>query len=107
MSKDSNRSGVVEWTYKVLVPKYERKETRRTRVHVHNPACINAEVGDLVLIAETRPISKTKNFVIIENKGKEKGFYERIEAKEEAEEIIAQAKPKAKEESKTEEEKSQ
>ena len=63
--------------------KFERYEKRRTRIKVHNPECINAKEGDIVKISECRPLSKTKNFVIIENLGKEKGFTERIEALEE------------------------
>src|SRR3989344_1813039 len=48
------------------LPKYERYEKRRSKIRVHNPPCINAQPGDKVVVAETRPISKTKNFVIIE-----------------------------------------
>ena len=33
---------------------------------VFSPDLVNAKVGDTVKIAETRPLSKTKNFVIIE-----------------------------------------
>lgn len=60
------KHAVVEWEWKKIVPKYERYEKRRTRVAVHNPACIGAEVGDRVKIMETRKISKTKSFVVIE-----------------------------------------
>ena len=56
----------VEWTWKRMVPKYERYEKKRTRLIVHNPACINAKEGDNVKIMETRKISKSKSFVIIE-----------------------------------------
>lgn len=84
LKKDLHQTATVEWTYKKMVPKYERKETRRTRIRVHNPKCINADVGDIVRIMQTRPISKTKNFVVIENLGKEKGFIEKMEGREEA-----------------------
>lgn len=84
IARDTGRTATVEWTYSVLVPKYERKEIRRTKIHVHNPQCIDAKIGDIVRIAETRPISKTKNFVIIENFGQKKGFREEMEAREEA-----------------------
>ena len=60
------RAALVEWGWKKEVPKYERYEKRRTRVTAHNPACINAQVGDMVKLIETRKISKTKNFVIVE-----------------------------------------
>ena len=46
--------------------KYQRQEKRRTRLKVHNPDCVSANAGDTVRIAECRPLSKTKKFVIIE-----------------------------------------
>jgi small subunit ribosomal protein S17 len=98
IGKDAHKTATVEWSYSVNVPKYERKETRRTRLHVHNPACINAEIGEIVRIAQTRPLSKTKNFVIIENLGKEKGFAARLEAEEEKTEVIKKSLKKKEEE---------
>ena len=38
---------------------------RRSRLRVHNPPAINAQIGQEVLVARTRPISKTKHHVII------------------------------------------
>ena len=48
------------------VQKYERYEKRRSSVKAHNPSCINATEGNIVRIKETRPISKTKKFTVIE-----------------------------------------
>lgn len=48
------------------VPKYERYKKTRSRISAHNPACINAKEGDLVKAGETRKVSKTKSFVVIE-----------------------------------------
>ena len=48
------------------LPKYERFEKRRTRIHAHNPPCINAVEGDNVKLMGCRPLSKIKNFVLIE-----------------------------------------
>ena len=59
-------SPTVEWERVNLVPKYERYKKGRTRVKAHNPPCIDAKLGERVKIAECRPISKTKNFVIVE-----------------------------------------
>ncbi len=56
----------VEWPRRKFNKKYERFEMRRTRVKAHNPESIDAKTGDTVKIAETRPLSKTKNFVVIE-----------------------------------------
>lgn len=59
---------VVEREYLHYIPKYMRYERRKSRIHAHNPPCINAKVGDRVKIAECRPISKTISFVVIEKK---------------------------------------
>ncbi|MBI4153979.1 30S ribosomal protein S17 [Candidatus Woesearchaeota archaeon] len=63
---DYSRTINVEWTRMHYLKKYERYEKRRSRVKAHNPLCINAKVGDIVQIAECRPISKTKSFVAIQ-----------------------------------------
>ena len=65
-SKDVHTSATVEWARQVKIKKYERTERKRSRVRAHNPKCIDAQKGDSVLIAETRPISKTKKFVILQ-----------------------------------------
>lgn len=51
------------------VPKYERYERRTSKIHAHNPPCINAKVGDRVKIMECRRLSKTKSFVVVEKLG--------------------------------------
>jgi small subunit ribosomal protein S17 len=63
---DTHRTARVEWIRQFYIPKYERYEKRRSKIQAHNPPCINAQKGDKVKIMECRPISKTKNFVIIE-----------------------------------------
>ena len=66
LKKDAYRSATVVWERLFFLPKYERYERRKSKVRVHNPECINAQIGNKVKITETRPISKTKNFVIVE-----------------------------------------
>lgn len=66
IKKDTNKSATIEWFHPFYVPKYERFEVRRSRLRVHNPPCIDAKVGQTVLVARTRPLSKTKNHVIIQ-----------------------------------------
>ena len=56
----------VEWHRLFRIPKYERFEKRRSRVKAHNPPCINAKTGDMVRIAECKPISKTVKFIVVE-----------------------------------------
>jgi small subunit ribosomal protein S17 len=65
------KTAVVSWEYAEHLPKYERYERRNTRVTVHNPLCLNVQEGERVRIAECRPLSKTKKFVIIERLGHE------------------------------------
>ena len=64
--KNPNKTVRVEWPRTVYIKKYERYAPSRTRIKVHNPPCIDSQVGDTVKIVETRPISKTKHFVVVE-----------------------------------------
>jgi small subunit ribosomal protein S17 len=57
---------VVERKYLHYVGKYNRYEKRNSRIHAHNPPCIKAKEGDMVKIAECRPLSKTTKFVVVE-----------------------------------------
>lgn len=68
VSDKAPKTVVVQRSYLKKIPKYERYEKRRSKIHAHNPPCINAKVGDVVKIAECRPLSKTKSFVVIEKR---------------------------------------
>lgn len=70
VSTKSAKTAKIEFERLVPLPKYERYEKRKTRLIVHNPDSIKAQPGDIVKVMECRPISKTKNFVIIEKKVK-------------------------------------
>lgn len=67
------RTATIEWERSHLVPKYERYETRRTRIKAHNPSCVEAKEGDRVVIRECRPLSKTKHFVILKKLAEQRG----------------------------------
>lgn len=62
---DTSRSATIEWVSTVYFKKYERSAQKRNRLRVHNPPCLKIEVGDEIMAARTRPLSKTKNFVIV------------------------------------------
>lgn len=83
ISAKMHKTVVVEWSRTIHLPKYERYEKKRTKIKAHNPTCLNAKEGNVVKISECRPLSKTKNFVVIQIMGKEIGFKERKEALEE------------------------
>jgi len=72
-SAKSHQTAVVEWHYNKFIPKYERYERRKIRLAAHNPDCIKAREGDSVVVAECRPISKTKSFVIVGEFSKKRG----------------------------------
>jgi small subunit ribosomal protein S17 len=64
--KRMSKTIVIERDYLVYVKKYKRYERRRSRIPAHLPPCMEVEVGDVVKIAECRPLSKTVSFVVIE-----------------------------------------
>ena len=66
VSDKMEKSVVVSIEYTRYFPKYERYARMRSRITAHNPPCIDAKEGDIVKIAECRPLSKTKNFVVVE-----------------------------------------
>jgi small subunit ribosomal protein S17 len=66
VSSKMNQTVVVKRTSEKLITKFERYEKRQSKMHAHNPPCIDAVEGDIVKIAECRPLSKTKTFVVIE-----------------------------------------
>ena len=82
VSTKMRRTAVIEFNRLNFISKYERYEKRRTRLKAQNPDCISAKDGDLVNIMECKPLSKTKNFVIIHKLGVEKGFKGKMEARE-------------------------
>ncbi|MDD3244673.1 MAG: 30S ribosomal protein S17 [Candidatus ainarchaeum sp.] len=59
--------------------KYERYLKKRTNYSVHCPECMGVIIGDVVLIGETRKISKTKSFVILKKVGTKKNISEILE----------------------------
>ena len=82
ISAKMRKTATIEFDRLFYLKKYERYEKRRTRIKVHNPECINAREGDITEVMECRPLSKTKNFVIIRKLGAAKGFKEKMEARE-------------------------
>ena len=61
-----HKTTTVEFPRQVYDSKYERFQKRRTRIKVHVPEDFKLKKGDLVRVMETRPISKTKNFLALE-----------------------------------------
>jgi small subunit ribosomal protein S17 len=72
VSNAMQRTVVVERTLLHFVPKFERYEKRRRRYLAHSPPCLNVPVGHRVRIAETRPLSKTVAFCVVQDLGEAK-----------------------------------
>ena len=62
-------TAIVEKQHERKDVKYERIEKRTRRYAAHVPSNIDVKAGDEVVIAECRPLSKTVNFVVVENRG--------------------------------------
>ncbi len=56
----------IQFERMLRLPKYERYEKRKTKIHARLPDCMKSEVavGDLIEISETRAISKMIHFVV-------------------------------------------
>ena len=66
VSDKVRKTAIVKVDYTKYIYKYERYLRKRSRIPAHNPECIGAKLGDVVNIAGTRRLSKTKSFVITE-----------------------------------------
>ncbi|KXB01045.1 30S ribosomal protein S17 [candidate division MSBL1 archaeon SCGC-AAA259O05] len=66
VSDKLDKTVVVRMEHAKEIPKYERYERRSSKLHAHNPPCIDAREGDKVKIGECRKLSKQKSFVVLE-----------------------------------------
>ena len=64
--KKLHRRVTIQFERLLKIKKYERYEKRRTKLHARLPDCMrdSVDIGDLIQIAETRPISKMIHFVV-------------------------------------------
>jgi small subunit ribosomal protein S17 len=62
---------VVELERTSYIPKYERYQKKKTRLHAKLTEGMKIEEGDHVRIQETRPLSKIIHFKLIEKLSKE------------------------------------
>jgi small subunit ribosomal protein S17 len=73
VSKNSRNTVVIRQDYVQFIKKYQRYERRNSRLACHLPECLRTEidVGDLVKVGESRKISKTKAFIVLDKVKKE------------------------------------
>ena len=65
VSTTMDKTAVVELVWKIRHPIYRKQMRRVTKLYLHDPDQ-QCRVGDLVKIHETRPISKTKHWRLLE-----------------------------------------
>ncbi|MFW9899801.1 MAG: 30S ribosomal protein S17 [Candidatus Thorarchaeota archaeon] len=68
VSKKSRNTVIIRRDYVQFVKKYQRYERRNMRLACHLPNCLSYDIkiGDLVRVGESRKISKTKAFIVLE-----------------------------------------
>ncbi|MDX2346056.1 MAG: 30S ribosomal protein S17 [Legionella sp.] len=65
VSNKSNKTAVVSVERLVKHPKYGKLLRRQTKLHVHDEEGI-CQIGNVVRIRESKPISKLKNWVLVD-----------------------------------------
>ncbi|MFH1552735.1 MAG: 30S ribosomal protein S17 [Candidatus Omnitrophota bacterium] len=65
VSGKMDKTVTIEWETRKRHPLYKKFVTRHAKIKAHDEKN-ESSVGDLVKIAETRPISKTKSWVVVE-----------------------------------------
>ncbi len=65
VSNKMNKTITVKVTRKVKHPRYGKIVTRFTKLHADDPMD-QCQMGDSVIIRESRPLSKTKCWVLVE-----------------------------------------
>ena len=70
VKKKMNKAVVVRHEYLYYNKKYQRYERRKSNIHARLPPCLAKEIkeGDVVVIGETRPLSKSISFVVLGKK---------------------------------------
>ena len=66
VSTTMDKTAIVELVWKIRHPIYRKQMRRVTKLYLHDPDQ-QCRIGDLVRIQETRPISKTKHWRLLES----------------------------------------
>jgi len=66
VSDKGKRTVIVEREVAKKISKYKRYARGSSRIPAHNPDCIGAKKGDIVRLGETRKVSRTKSWTVME-----------------------------------------
>ena len=64
----AKQTAVIQKESPIYFTKFKRFGRSKNKIHAHIPSNLNIQVGDYVVAAECRPISKSVSFVIVEVK---------------------------------------
>ena len=64
----AKRTVVIQKESPIYFTKFKRFGRSKNKIHAHVPSNLNVQVGDYVVAAECRPISKSVSFVVVEVK---------------------------------------
>ena len=64
----AKKTAVIQKESLIYFEKFKRFGRSKNKIHAHVPSNLNVQVGDYVVAAECRPISKSVSFVIVEVK---------------------------------------
>lgn len=67
ISDKSDKTVVVRVERSVLHPLYGKRIRRHDKYHVHDEENLH-KIGDIVKILESKPISKTKKWIVVDDK---------------------------------------
>jgi len=70
VKKKALKTAVIQMEKIKYIRKYERYMKKTVKLPVHCPECMDINIGDIVLVGETRKLSKTKSVVILKKLGK-------------------------------------
>lgn len=93
VSDKRDKTVTVEVTTIVMHPKYKKYIKRRKKFHAHDEDN-SCKVGDIVKIIESRPISKTKKWVVLEKLQEAYRPEVEVEGVEDVEEVLVTEKSK-------------
>ena len=62
----AKQTAVIQKESPIYFTKFKRFGRSKNKIHAHIPSNLDVQVGDFVVAAECRPISKSVSFVIIE-----------------------------------------
>jgi len=64
----SKGTAVIQKESPIYFTKFKRFGRSKYKIHAHVPSNLNVQVGDYVVAAECRPLSKSVSFVVVEVK---------------------------------------